>query len=166
MKNQKTMGNKGFSLVELIVVIAIMAVLVGVLAPQFIKYVEKARIATDIQNLDQIKTAVETYIVENSVTEAITAFGENGISTSANTEPEVTNETIKAALEDAGLGDKVTFKSKKWTGVNITVTDSGQVTVSGTATYNGTTYNADGTSTESQSNVNTSDVSGQEGGNI
>ena len=31
-KTQKRLGNKGFSLVELIVVIAIMAVLVGVLA--------------------------------------------------------------------------------------------------------------------------------------
>lgn len=33
MKKQKSMGNKGFSLVELIIVIAIMAILVGVLAP-------------------------------------------------------------------------------------------------------------------------------------
>lgn len=32
MKNEKKMNDKGFSLVELIIVIAIMAVLVGVLA--------------------------------------------------------------------------------------------------------------------------------------
>ena len=36
-KKQKNLTNKGFSLVELIIVIAIMAVLVGVLAPQYIK---------------------------------------------------------------------------------------------------------------------------------
>ena len=36
-KKQKSLTNKGFSLVELIIVIAIMAVLVGVLAPQYIK---------------------------------------------------------------------------------------------------------------------------------
>jgi len=39
----KRSNNKGFSLVELIVVVAIMAVLVGVLAPSYLKYVEKAR---------------------------------------------------------------------------------------------------------------------------
>ena len=42
-KKQKSLTNKGFSLVELIIVIAIMAVLVGVLAPQFLKYVEQSR---------------------------------------------------------------------------------------------------------------------------
>ncbi len=50
--------NVGFSLVELIIVIAIMAALVGVLAPQFVKYVESSRRAVDIQNATQIREAV------------------------------------------------------------------------------------------------------------
>lgn len=53
MKNQK-----GFSLVELIIVIAIMAILVGVMAPLLIKYIEKANVSADTQLLDAIYNAV------------------------------------------------------------------------------------------------------------
>ena len=62
----KKMNNKGFSLVELIVVIAIMAVLVGVLAPQFIKYVESSRRSTDVSNAQNIQSAVLADIAESN----------------------------------------------------------------------------------------------------
>ena len=51
-------SNKGFSLVELIIVIAIMAVLVGIMAPQLIKYLEKSKVSTDLQALDAIYQAI------------------------------------------------------------------------------------------------------------
>ncbi len=64
----KKMNNKGFSLVELIVVIAIMAVLVGVLAPQFIKYVESSRRSTDVSNAENIRSAVLADIADGAIT--------------------------------------------------------------------------------------------------
>lgn len=59
------MKNKGFSLVELIVVIAIMAILVGVAVPVYSSYVEKAQKASDIQMVDEIKHALQVYYASN-----------------------------------------------------------------------------------------------------
>ena len=50
-------NNRGFSLVELIIVIAIMAVLVGVVGTQVIPYMESSKQAKDIQILSSYATA-------------------------------------------------------------------------------------------------------------
>lgn len=58
----KRLNNKGFSLVELIIVIAIMAILVGIVGTQVLPYIDKAKEAKDIQ------------IVTGYCTDATTAF--------------------------------------------------------------------------------------------
>ncbi|MFI3253178.1 MAG: prepilin-type N-terminal cleavage/methylation domain-containing protein [Eubacteriales bacterium] len=50
--------NKGFSLVELIIVVAIMAVLMGVLAPQYLRFVESSREQADKTAGDQIASVM------------------------------------------------------------------------------------------------------------
>ena len=62
---KKEMNNKGFSLVELIIVIAIMAVLIGVLAPQYLKYVNNSKVSTDITNAESIATAINVAVADN-----------------------------------------------------------------------------------------------------
>ena len=52
--NRKKEDNKGFTLVELVIVVAILAILVGILAPQYTKYVEKSRQSADVSNLENI----------------------------------------------------------------------------------------------------------------
>ena len=60
-------NNKGFSLVELIIVIAIMAILVGVMAPQLIKYIENTNVSSDVQLCDTVREAVQTAMMDPSV---------------------------------------------------------------------------------------------------
>lgn len=67
-KKQRTLNNKGFSLIELIVVIAIMAILVGAMAPQVTKYIEKSRKSADAQALGTLYTAVITELLDPDVT--------------------------------------------------------------------------------------------------
>ena len=52
------MERKGFSLVELIIVIAIMAILVGVMAPMLMRYIEKSNVSADIQLCDTVREAI------------------------------------------------------------------------------------------------------------
>jgi len=69
--NQRKLNNKGFSLVELIIVIAIMAVLIGLLAPQFLKYVQRSRYSTDVKNGQEIATVVQTLIADHKLKDSV-----------------------------------------------------------------------------------------------
>lgn len=64
--------NKGFSMVELIIVIAIMAILAGALAPALIKYINKSRISTDISNGQQIASAIQNALSDEGAYNAAT----------------------------------------------------------------------------------------------
>ena len=122
MKND----NKGFSLIELIVVIAIMAILVGALAPQFVKYIEKTNISTDMQNVAQIKTAVEVYAADASTT----SDGYTAVSVKVgNSKIEITGGPSTLEAADLGLPAlSANLKSKYWPTTAVTYTFSADYT--------------------------------------
>ena len=70
---------EGFSLVELIIVIAIMAILIGIVALAVIPYLEKSRVGKDQQTVDTVYSAFQATIadqkVSNSLDVDITATG-------------------------------------------------------------------------------------------
>jgi type IV pilus assembly protein PilA len=56
--------NKGFSLVELIIVIAIMAILAAAIAPALIRYIDKSRRADDVTAAGTVLTGVQTAMAD------------------------------------------------------------------------------------------------------
>ncbi|MEA4966111.1 MAG: prepilin-type N-terminal cleavage/methylation domain-containing protein [Oscillospiraceae bacterium] len=88
-------NNKGFSLVELIIVIAIMAALVAILAPQYIKYVEKSRNATVETAANEVKTVAEAEVALDHFKSACT------ITVVAGAEPAISSDTAYAG--DTGV---------------------------------------------------------------
>ena len=136
MKKEK-MNDKGFSLVELIIVIAIMAVLVVVLAPQYLKYVEKSRNSTDISNATAIATAFQVYAADPDAKKPFvkgdTVTLEVGTSASFTADA---NGSGADALTEAAItiGDLKCKSKTNWTTYTITAT----VKDDGTFTYSST----------------------------
>ena len=119
----KKLNNQGFSLVELIIVIAILAVLMGILAPQLVKYVEQSRRQRDESALDEIKNSTQLALSEEEVySDPLTDGASVVISDGAmvtSTSPSLQNEIQKTVTE------KITFSSKYYQergGESITVT--------------------------------------------
>ena len=59
--------NKGFSLIELIIVVSIMAVLLGLLVPQYMKYINKSKLANDKQLITAIHNAFAAAIMDENI---------------------------------------------------------------------------------------------------
>ena len=125
------MNKKGFSLVELIIVIAIMAILVGVMAPQLIKYIEKTNESSDTQLCDTIRSALTTAAMDPDIVKD--GHGPNmGGTTVASV---CSDSTYKTAVEEilgvsvANLGSQLKSKAGKSAGLHVSITGSNAITV-------------------------------------
>lgn len=134
---KERMNDKGFSLVELIIVIAIMAILLVVLAPQYLKYVERSRNSTDLQNATEVVTALQIYAGDPDAAEAPAA---GSVKVVRSADATVTGDFAAAALADAGLLDGTNLHTRcqsrtNWTDYTISWTVSnGQLVFTYTAT--------------------------------
>lgn len=134
MNNKK--NNKGFSLVELIVVVAIMAVLVGVLAPAYLQYVEKSRAQKDVSAVAEVIEAVKVVVAEEDVAKAIT--GECTITVSDGSIDGTADSVVKDAVKKVVKAPAFTSKThgvQKYT-INIALDSDNVITVEDYAVAN------------------------------
>ncbi|EHZ2549863.1 pilin [Vibrio vulnificus] len=64
-KLNKTNKQQGFTLIELMIVVAVIGVLAAIAVPQYQKYVAKSEAATALASITGHRTNVETYVLEN-----------------------------------------------------------------------------------------------------
>ncbi len=132
-ETNKKLNNKGFSLVELIIVIAIMAVLIGVLAPQYLRYVERSRVSTDQDNIAAIESACQVWGAETDLTLAnLFTAGTHTITLTRDAAPVSPDAQIVAALNNAGLPVDTQLQNRQTTAtctITVTVAADGTITV-------------------------------------
>ena len=135
----KKTNNKGFSLVELIVVIAIMAVLMVIVAPQMLCYVERTRIQRDNSAIAEIANAIKIAVADETVNNSVPDAGETYTASTAGVftfnDATAGGDALDVEL-NAALGATVTLTSDTYTTAGnepvITITKSGlNITVTG-----------------------------------
>ena len=121
MKNNR----KGFTLAELLIVVAIIAVLVAIAIPVFTNQLEKSREATDIANVRSAYAEVMTQYLEDGTTHSMTVTAQQKVD-DWQTDPQPGLMT-----QINGTEEKITFDAKTsgtYT-VAITVDADGEVEV-------------------------------------
>ena len=120
MKKIMKTDNKGFSLIELIIVIAIMAVLVALIAPNLTKYLGSSKKTADEKNLDEVKKQVESCIADAATQDITIAAGKMTIEGTGSAQVTITGsgggtdfqKLVISALGKANTASKVTPANK------------------------------------------------------
>ena len=114
--------NGGFTLVELIVVIAILAILGGVAVPAYGGYVKKANMQADISLVSEVKQALELYYYANPNADMSTAWVILEQDGTVVAEYGEAADKAMTAVFGADWKNAVGLKYADWNGVSSTAT--------------------------------------------
>ncbi len=121
MTKKNLSKNKGFTLVELIVVLVILAILAAILVPTLLGYIDKARSEKDFATAQSIRVATQAQIDE------LYGKGDNDVSKADITKDEVKKEIFK--LVGAVSGNKIDGQQIDISDITITSNQITDITV-------------------------------------
>ena len=121
MTKKNLSKNKGFTLVELIVVLVILAILAAILVPTLLGYIDKARSEKDFATAQSIRVATQAQIDE------LYGKGDNAVSKTDITKDEVKKEIFK--LVGAVSGNKIDGQEIDISDITITSNQITDITV-------------------------------------
>ena len=127
------MKNKGFSLVELIIVIAIMAILAAAIAPALIRYIDKSRKTDDVAAAETVNTAVNAALANEDAYSDVAASmnGTTSVWTAAANTAGPTGNTFEQEVTSnlGGSAPKVKYTKDNNTQWTVYVQQNGKAIV-------------------------------------
>ena len=110
-KGMRVLNEEGFSLVELIVVIAILGVLVLVMAPSLLTYNERSRAEKDSSTMDEVVNAVQLALADQEIYDEVLRFSTvDNVSCYVDTNSEANYSKVVTKKNPSGV-DQYTFTS-------------------------------------------------------
>jgi prepilin-type N-terminal cleavage/methylation domain-containing protein len=130
-------NNKGFSLVELIVVILIMAILAVALAPQVMKWVNNSRRSADVSTYESMVSSVQLALADDSVYTAVrTGAAQITITMTYQATPATATVTISPAIATGNASAALDTELQSILGANYkTQTRPKVTTATGASSY-------------------------------